>query len=160
RDQGRGFDFGASAAAFSTQSNSSSQFGLFSIYERMSTLGGSLDVRSTPGQGTTATLTLPFQRAETTNGLHPDSTDVKPRTPQFALSSFIRSSSLSPPLSPHNILVLLVDDHAMVRQGLRSILEWYKNVEVVGEASDGEEAIASVAQYQPAVVVMDINMPK
>jgi CheY-like chemotaxis protein len=115
-------------------------------------------VRSALGKGTTAILLLPLQRAET-NRLRPESADLKPRTPQFALSSFMQSSSLSPPHS-HNIRVLLVDDHAMVRQGLRSILEWYTDVEVVGEASDGEEAIASVAQCQPAVVVMDINMPK
>jgi DNA-binding NarL/FixJ family response regulator len=37
--------------------------------------------------------------------------------------------------------VLLVDDHAMVREGLRSVLESYQEVEVVGEASDGEEAV-------------------
>lgn len=48
----------------------------------------------------------------------------------------------------------------MVRQGLRSVLDSYADVEVVGEAADGEEAIAAVAKWRPAVVVMDINMPK
>jgi DNA-binding NarL/FixJ family response regulator len=56
--------------------------------------------------------------------------------------------------------VLLVDDHAMIRQGLRCDLECYPNVEVVGEASDGEEALECVAKVLPAVVVMDIVMPK
>ena len=56
--------------------------------------------------------------------------------------------------------MLLVDDHAMIRQGLRCDLECYPNVEVVGEASDGEEALECVAKVLPAVVVMDIVMPK
>jgi DNA-binding NarL/FixJ family response regulator len=60
----------------------------------------------------------------------------------------------------HRIRVLLVDDHAMVRQGLRSALELYANIEVVGEAADGDEAIAGAAKLQPSVIVMDINMPK
>src|SRR5678809_1644993 len=58
------------------------------------------------------------------------------------------------------IRVLLVDDHTLVRQGLRSALQAYPNIDVVGEAGDGEEAVASVAKLQPAVVVMDINMSK
>ena len=56
--------------------------------------------------------------------------------------------------------MLLVDDHAMVRQGLRSLLEGYPDIQVVGEASNGEEALAGVVTYQPAIVVMDINMPQ
>jgi DNA-binding NarL/FixJ family response regulator len=56
------------------------------------------------------------------------------------------------------IRVLLVDDHPTVRQTLRSTLEANPKIEVVGEASDGEEAIARVEHLQPAVVVMDIYM--
>ena len=48
----------------------------------------------------------------------------------------------------------------MIRQGLRCALECYPNIEVVGEASDGEEALECVAKVLPAVVVMDIVMPK
>ena len=58
------------------------------------------------------------------------------------------------------IRVLLVDDHTLVRQGLRSALEAYPNIDVVGEAGDGEEAVVSAAKLKPAVVVMDINMSK
>ena len=58
------------------------------------------------------------------------------------------------------IRVLLVDDHAMVRQGLRSILGTYPDFEIVGEASNGEEALRYVRELAPSVVVMDINMPK
>jgi DNA-binding NarL/FixJ family response regulator len=54
---------------------------------------------------------------------------------------------------------LLVDDHAMMRQGLRSVLEGYSDVSVVGEASDGQEAVEAAHQLLPSIVVMDINMP-
>ena len=56
------------------------------------------------------------------------------------------------------IRVLLVDDHTTVRQTVRSVLKAHPNIEVIGEASDGEEAIARVEALQPAVVVMDIYM--
>ena len=54
--------------------------------------------------------------------------------------------------------MLLVDDHAMVRQGLRSLLASYADTEVVAEAGNGVEALCAVDQYRPAVVIMDINM--
>lgn len=57
------------------------------------------------------------------------------------------------------IRVLIVDDHVMVRQGLRAVLQSYPNIEVAGEAGNGEEALLSVAKLQPTIVVMDIGMP-
>jgi signal transduction histidine kinase len=64
RDEGAGFDVAAVAAAAGTQTGGlSSKFGLFSIRERMQALGGSFDIQSTPGNGTTATLTLPLLTA-------------------------------------------------------------------------------------------------
>jgi len=57
------------------------------------------------------------------------------------------------------IQVLVVDDHAIVRDGVRLILEAQPDIEVVGEASDGEEALDKVRRLSPGVVVMDIAMP-
>ena len=57
------------------------------------------------------------------------------------------------------IRVLIVDDHVMVRQGLRALLMSYPNLEVVGEAGNGEEAVSIAAKLQPTIVVMDIGMP-
>jgi DNA-binding NarL/FixJ family response regulator len=57
------------------------------------------------------------------------------------------------------IRVLIVDDHVMVRQGLRAVLQAYPNIEVVGEAGNGEEAMLGAAKLQPTIVVMDIGMP-
>lgn len=56
--------------------------------------------------------------------------------------------------------VLIVDDHAVVRQGLRAFLELQDDVEIVGEASDGEEAVGSVERLLPDVVLMDLVMPR
>ena len=55
--------------------------------------------------------------------------------------------------------VLVVDDESLVRRILTQILASYQDLELVGEAANGEEAIAAVARLQPDVVVMDIRMP-
>ncbi|WP_371615217.1 response regulator [Streptomyces sp. NBC_00454] len=55
--------------------------------------------------------------------------------------------------------VLLVDDHQVVRRGLRTFLEVQEDIEVVGEASDGEEGIARAEELRPDVILMDIKMP-
>ena len=57
------------------------------------------------------------------------------------------------------IRVLITDDHFIVREGLRLILETAVNIEVVGEATDGAEAIQFVAEHKPDVVLMDMRMP-
>ena len=55
--------------------------------------------------------------------------------------------------------VLLVDDESLVRRILKQILADYPDMELVGEAANGEEAIAAVERLQPDIVVMDIRMP-
>jgi NarL family two-component system response regulator LiaR len=57
------------------------------------------------------------------------------------------------------ISVLIVDDHAVVRQGLRAFLESEGDIEVIGEASDGAEAVHKVQEFLPDVVLMDLVMP-
>lgn len=57
------------------------------------------------------------------------------------------------------IKVLLVDDHQVVRRGLRTFLEVQDDIEVVGEASDGAEGVARAEELRPDVVLMDIKMP-
>lgn len=58
------------------------------------------------------------------------------------------------------IRVLLVDDHPVVRLGLTALLESEPDMEVVGQAANGQEAISSVEQLKPDVVIMDISMPE
>jgi len=57
------------------------------------------------------------------------------------------------------VRIALVDDHEMVRQGLRWLLEAYQDIRVVGEAKGGLEAIAMAHELKPDVIVMDVNMP-
>ena len=56
--------------------------------------------------------------------------------------------------------ILIADDHAVLREGMRNLLEQEKDFEVVGEASDGEEAVRLGSKLKPDVVIMDIVMPK
>lgn len=57
------------------------------------------------------------------------------------------------------ITVLVVDDHELVRTGICRMLEDHADVEVIGQAESGEEAIAIVRQQHPQVVLLDVNMP-
>lgn len=55
--------------------------------------------------------------------------------------------------------VLIVDDHAMFREGVRAMLQGYDDMDIVGEAKDGKEAIEMIRQLAPDVVLMDVSMP-
>ena len=70
------------------------------------------------------------------------------------------ASSASPLEDRLRIRILLVDDHALVRNGLSSVLRYNPDLQVVGEAADGQEAVALAAALKPDVVIMDVNMPK
>jgi DNA-binding NarL/FixJ family response regulator len=63
-------------------------------------------------------------------------------------------------MSAESIRVLLADDHAVVRQGTRELLEREEGIDVVAEASDGKEAVQLTIRERPDVVVMDFAMPK
>ena len=58
------------------------------------------------------------------------------------------------------IRVLVVDDHAVVREGLRAFLELQEGIEVVGDAGDGQEAVETAARLRPDVILMDLVMPR
>lgn len=63
-------------------------------------------------------------------------------------------------INNEKIRVLLVDDHAMLRKGMALLLNSEDDIEIIGEASDGDEAIEQVRSLRPDIVVMDISMPK
>ena len=153
-DDGRGFDL-AAAAETATSTKLASKFGLFSIRERMNALGGSFAIESAPNQGTRATLTLPLGAASS-------GTEAEPAPFEASQEGSGEQSARPWPSGEKTktVGVLLVDDHAVVRQGLRTMLESYADVEVLGEACDGEEALVCTERLNPAVVIMDINMPK
>jgi signal transduction histidine kinase/FixJ family two-component response regulator len=145
-DQGVGFDL----LAMATQQPSplSSKFGLFSIRERMNAMGGRLELHSAPGEGTRATLILPCASSQQTS-LEPAS-----KVSFLGAPASLNQTRLHGPCR-----VLIADDHTMVREGLRSVLEGFPDIDVIGEASNGQEAIDFTERFKPAAVVMDINMP-
>ncbi|MBX3302166.1 MAG: response regulator [Nitrospira sp.] len=165
RDEGKGFDPGA-AAGRTPGGGMSSKFGLFSIKERMRSLGGSLELETSPGKGTTATLVLPLRDDERGGALGvrsgEEKNDVCIAMPGYHEIAFAGKAinHQSSEITSQAIRVLLVDDHAMMRQGLRAMLDGYEDVQVVGEAVDGLDAVRLAEQLQPRIVVMDINMPK
>ena len=164
RDE-NGFDLAAAAAAVATDSSSplSSKFGLFSIRERMKALGGSFDIQSSPGHGTTASLTLSVAPRAEDSGLSSESAEQTighQRSRTSSPSNRPLHSGQSSARKQHaTIRLLLVDDHTLMREGLRSLVAAYNRLEVIGEAGNGTEAIELVRRLDPDVVVMDINMP-
>ncbi|MBQ7359450.1 MAG: response regulator transcription factor [Lachnospiraceae bacterium] len=59
-----------------------------------------------------------------------------------------------------SIRVMLADDHSMIREGLKQLLEFDGSIEVVAQAGDGEECLDKLRQFVPDVLLLDINMPK
>jgi DNA-binding NarL/FixJ family response regulator len=68
--------------------------------------------------------------------------------------------SATQPLSMKQITVLVADDNALVRRDIRDLLELEADLKVVGEAGDGREAVTLVKKLRPALVLMDVAMPK
>jgi len=141
RDEGRGFD----VQAKSLEHDSGTGLGLFGIRERAHVLGGDLRIESENGRGCTCTLTLPIQKDD--EGV-PD--EVSGET-GAATPGSVRADG--------RIRVLIVDDHRYLREGVKALLAEEPSVEVVGEASDGHEAIELVARERPDVVLLDVAMP-
>jgi PAS domain S-box-containing protein len=146
RDNGKGFDPAAQQQAPAV----GGRFGLFSIRERLEAMGGEFVVRSVPGNGTECALRLPVRLA--------------PRKPAPAIAVTGDPARTQPRSdkrgSGNRITVLLTDDHTMVREGLRRVLDGYNTIDVVGEAADGLQALELTQILQPDVILMDINMPR
>src|SRR6218665_3676469 len=60
----------------------------------------------------------------------------------------------------NKIKLMIVDDHAVVRKGIINLLEDEENIEIVGEASDGVEALEVIKEQKPNIVLLDLSMPK
>jgi CheY-like chemotaxis protein len=162
-DHGKGFDSAAVTSVLTADGTPnetlSSKFGLFTIRERMKALGGNFEVEAAPGKGTTCVLTLPLNMAiPQSTGTPNHVSEVSGQSADVSNSHVIPVTNAEAPQGTV-VSLLLVDDHAMVRQGLRAILDSYANVHVVGEACNGQEAVELTDQLKPSVVVMDINMP-
>lgn len=133
-DRGRGFDPAL------LENRDANGFGLIHMRERITILGGRMEVESAPGSGARFSIVMPASPAP---------------EPVPAAAPYAAGSGILP-----GIRVLIVDDHRIVRQGLVNMLAQHPDIQVAGEAGDGEEAVRKAAELQPNVVVMDITMPK
>ncbi len=70
------------------------------------------------------------------------------------------SNTIHHRLDPTPIRVLLVDDHPILRQGMRQLLEMHGGITVCGESGDGEDAVVQALAHKPDIILMDINLPK
>lgn len=117
--------------------------------------GGDLEIHSAPGQGSRSILSVPLVPTPSVG----DQTLEPPATDGQASIILIEAADADVPLD-YGTRVLLVDDHQVLRRGLTKLLSGQAGIQVVGEASNGLEAIELVGQHRPDVVVMDISMPE
>lgn len=128
-------------------------FGLFSIRERLELLGGRMQVYSSPNCGARLSLYAPIRQAEAVGAA------AQP-------VAGVGGPRLATPLQPvcetdsQKLRVLLADDHKIFCRGLMLVLEQHRDIEVVGQAADGEAAIDLARSTQPDVILMDVSMPR
>jgi PAS domain S-box-containing protein len=137
-DGGKGFDI----RLISDRTAGDSTFGLFNIQQRIKQVGGWMDIETAPGKGTMVALTVPFA---------PSTLQVKDKEP---------SPTIERPCESAQYRVLIVDDHEVVREGLKRMLKSLQDIEMVGEAADGLQAIELAERLKPDVVLMDVNLGK
>jgi signal transduction histidine kinase/ActR/RegA family two-component response regulator len=142
---------------------SDDRFGLLSIRERMAALGGSFDLQSEPGKGTVASLHLPF----TATGETIETQVAREEAPKTEFTPALRRSAepgaATSALGETDIVaplrVMIIDDFDLVCKSLRSYLEQYDDVTVIGEASTGAQGVQLACALNPDVVIMDMHMP-
>jgi PAS domain S-box-containing protein len=125
-------------------------FGLMSIRERANYIGGDLTIGSTPGRGSRLTLTIPLIV----------SIGYVKQQQIPAVSSKIETSEVPVVFASDVTRVLFADDHHVMRQGLIKLVSGQPNIQVVGEAANGQEALDQAHHLRPDVVVMDVSMPE
>jgi PAS domain S-box-containing protein len=148
RDAGRGFD----TARLTAGDTDGTGFGILAMRERLRCLGGRCDIGSSPGAGTRVVLRAPSDR--------PPQRDLPIGAEAAGAAAGAGLPDGNAAAAPAQVPVLLVDDHAMVRQGLKALLADEPNLTVVGEACDGAEALEQVARLAPRLVLMDYSMPR
>lgn len=143
-DEGAGFD----PAALKPPGEAGGGFGLFSIRERLDLIGGRLTIESAPGEGSRFLMTAPLNREGRTEVQRPDRVCAEqPAQTQPDARAGAR------------IRVIVADDHPVMRDGLARLLGGEADMEVIGQASDGQMAVAMTRRLRPDVILMDLSMP-
>jgi two-component system invasion response regulator UvrY len=137
-DNGVGMDLGRLSEGTS--------LGLLGMRERASLVGGKITIRRNRGGGLRVAAHLPLSVAQAGTGA----------TAELASAQ----TAASKPWTKSAIRVLLVDDHSLVRAGLRRVLEQAPDIRIIAEACDGREAVDKYQEVSPDMVVMDISMPE
>jgi signal transduction histidine kinase/ActR/RegA family two-component response regulator len=141
-DEGRGFD----PQLLKNRRADEVSFGLFSIQERLRHIAGQMEIETAPGRGSRIVLTIPA-----------DETPAA-RTLEERSASEEREETITVRLRADLRRVLIVDDHKIMREGLKRLLRFEADLEVVGEAEDGFQAVAMTDELEPDVVIMDVNL--
>jgi PAS domain S-box-containing protein len=147
-DQGIGFD---PAGLVARRQGGQAGWGLFSIRERLTLLGGRFDIESAPGHGTLFRLVAPRGVVQDATDAQQGPSRVAPDPPPRGAPGVVAARALR---------ILMVDDHAEVRGAFRELLEKQPALHIVGEAGDGDEAIAEAHALRPDVILMDVSMPR
>ena len=142
-------DHGCGIFKYPEEKDASSKFGLFSIRERLEALGGETVITSSPGKGTRILLRIPLENY---------SGELLRQIEQSKPVSAMNKTSIAE-TQKGKTRILLVDDHKMVREGFCHILNAQLDLEVVGEAENGQQAVTLCQSLRPDVVVMDLQMP-
>jgi two-component system NarL family sensor kinase len=125
--------------------------GIQGMTERMRQLGGKLEITSSPNKGTLVAATIPLSSLA---AIPPQSSAVLVST-----SSNLASELAGPVQNTLRKRILIADDHEMLRRGVRNTLQTELDLEICGEAVDGQDAVEKVKALQPDLVILDINMP-
>ena len=149
-DQGVGFE----PAQLAHRPANATGFGLQGIRDRLDLLGGRMEIESAPGQGSRFTLLAPRAVAKAARPAVPASRKAKraPLPPAALRPGPAGAGALQ------KIRLLIVDDHNLVRQAFAQLLNGTADIQVVGEAASGEEALALLETLPVEIVTMDINM--
>jgi PAS domain S-box-containing protein len=150
-DEGVGFD---PSATLHDKSQRQAGLGLFSIQERLALLGGHLDIQSAPGKGSRFTLTLPRTGLP---GLTADGTEAQHHDTAALHERLVYDSARG---TSKSLRILIADDHPVARAGLRELFSKVPELQVVGEAASGVEAITQAVALQPHVIILDVSLPQ
>ncbi|MEX0886866.1 MAG: response regulator [Phycisphaeraceae bacterium] len=149
-DEGAGFD----VRKLAHKPDDTTGFGLLYLRDRLGLIGGQLDVESAPGAGCRISLVAPRR------GLKPGPKAVSHTNGQHLAPVTHAAPEAADHPDDQRIRVLIADDHPLVREGLARTLAAQPDIEVVGEANDGEQAIELTERLEPDVVLMDVIMPR